>query len=256
VNSSSWFVCPRVDPNIETRLFIFPYAGGGPAAFGGWFADHPSHIEAWVAHYPGRGSRHNEPPIEELNTLADGLSQAIQPLLDKPFALFGHSMGGLIAFELTRHLQDNHLPQPAILFVSGCGAPHLPDPYPPIHTLPDAEFLKALKQLNGLPAELLQLRDTMELLLPILRADFKAVESYRYIPNVSLLDVPIVAYGGLEDSRVSRARLEGWASHTNSRFKSIFFPGDHFFIHRVKDEVMRSIAKEIMSSPTRNRKPM
>ncbi len=206
VNPSPWFVCPRADSNAETRLFLFPYAGGGPAVFGKWPAELSSNMEAWIAHYPGRGSRHNESPIKELDDLVGKLSQAIQPLLDKPFAFFGHSMGGLVAFELARHLRKNDLPQPITLFVSGCGAPHLPDPHPTIHTLPDAEFLNALRQFNGIPPELLRLPDAMELLLPTLRADFEAVESYVYNSNEPPLDCPIIAFGGLDDPRVSRER--------------------------------------------------
>jgi medium-chain acyl-[acyl-carrier-protein] hydrolase len=254
VNPSPWFVCPRAVSNAGTRLFLFPYAGGGPAVFGKWPAELSSNMEAWIAHYPGRGSRHNESPIKELDNLAGKLSQAIQPLLDKPFAFFGHSMGGLVAFELARHLRKNGLPQPITLFVSGCGAPHLPDPHPAIHTLPDAEFLNALRQFKGIPSELLQLPDAVELLLPTLRADFEAVESYIYNSNESPLDCPIIAFGGLDDRRVSQNRLESWAVQTNSGFKSIYFSGDHFFIDTAKDKIVRSIAAEMMSSLAVNRK--
>src|SRR5436309_3111491 len=158
-NSNNWFVCPQSNPEAETRLFLFPYAGGGPAAFGKWSAELSNHVEAQIAHYPGRGSRHNESPIKQIVTLVARLSQAIQPLLDKPFAFFGHSLGGLVAFELTRHLRRNNFPLPETLFVSACSAPQLPDLYPPIHGLPDAEFLKSLGQLNGIPSDLLHQPD-------------------------------------------------------------------------------------------------
>ena len=254
MNPSPWFVCPRTAPNAETRLFLFPYAGGGPAAFGKWPADLPGNVEVWIAHYPGRGSRHNETPIKKLDDLVGNLSHAIQPLLDKPLAFFGHSMGALIAFELARHLRKNDLTQPTTLFVSGCGAPHTTDPHPSIHTLPDVELLKALQALNGVPAEVIDLPELMELLLPTLRADFEAVESYVYNSNESPLGCPIIAFGGLDDPRVSRNRLEAWAVQTNSRFKSIYFSGDHFFINTAKDKIVRSIATEMMSSLAVNRK--
>lgn len=205
-------------------------------------------METWIAHYPGRGSRYNEPPIKELITLVEKINEAIQPLLDKPFIFFGHSLGGMVAFELIRHLRRNNLPQPVILFISACGAPHLPDQHPPIHTLSNAEFLKSLKQLNGIPSELLYQPDVMQLLLPTLRADFEAVESYHCSPNEAPLDCPIFAFGGHDDLRVSQESLEGWASHTNSQFSSQYFPGDHFFINTSKEAIIASIVTKISTS--------
>ncbi len=252
--SKNWFVCPHFNPNAEICLFLFPYAGGGPAAFSKWTVEIPENMEAWIAHYPGRGSRHNEAPIKQISTLVEKLSKAIQPLLDKPFAFFGHSLGGLVAFELVKYLRKNNSLQPATLFISACGAPHLPNLHQPIHALPDAEFLKALEELNGIPSELVNFPEIIEVLLTALRADFEIVESYRYTPNEPTLDIPIIAYGGLNDSRISREQLEGWASQTNFGFKSIYFPGDHFFINTAKDEIVRSIAREMMSSSTMKRK--
>ncbi len=251
-NSSSWFVCPQANPKAETRLFLFPYAGGGPAAFGKWSAELPVQLEAWSAHYPGRGSRHNEPPIKQIIALAEKFSQAIQQLLDKPFVFFGHSLGGLVAFELTRHLRRNNLPQPKILFVSACGAPHIPDPHPPIHKLPDSEFLESLQQLNGVPSELLNQPDVMQLLIPILRADLEAIENYIYTSDDPPLNCPIIAFGGPDDPRVSRDHLEGWALHTDSGFKSQYFPGDHFFTNTARESVIASIVAELRISHAKN----
>lgn len=245
---SSWFVCPHPNPGAGARLFLFPYAGAGPAAFSRWSAELSKGMETWIAHYPGRGSRYNEPPVKRIITLAENFAQVIQPLFDKPFAFFGHSMGALVAFELARRLRKNGLPQPTTLFVSGCGAPHLPDPHPPIHALPDVEFLHALKQLNGIPPALLLLPDAMELLLPALRADFEAVESYRYISDDLPLDCPIVAFGGLNDPRVNRECIEGWALLTVSSFKAEFFPGDHFFIDTAGETAIASIASVLTAA--------
>jgi len=246
--SIKWFVCPRSKPDAEIRFFIFPYAGGGPAAFGKWAGEFPDNIESWLIHYPGRGSRYNETLIKELAILVESIQLAIQPLLDKPFAFFGHSLGGLIAFELTRSLAQDNLPQPNVLFISACGAPHIPDPNPPIHTLPDSEFVKALQELNGTPEEVSTHPELLEILLPTLRADFEAAESYQYNPNGHLLSCPIVAFGGDNDPRVSRERMEGWASQTNSRFKSIFFPGDHFYFNSVQHEIIQLITTEMIFS--------
>ena len=249
-----WYVSPRPNPAAEIRLIFFPFAGGGPSAFSAWLDELPDDIEACFAHYPGRGSRFNEPALSSLASLVEHLSQSIQPLTDKPFAFFGHSMGALVAFELARQMRQRNLPQPHLLFVSACGAPQIPDPCPPIHALPDSEFLDALKGLNGTPVELSQQLEVMQLLIPVLRADFEAVEKYRFHPGEPPFDFPIVAFGGLDDPRVSRERLAGWALQTNARFETEYFPGDHFFVHSVKGSIMRVITEEIRTSFARNRK--
>ncbi len=238
MTSAKWFVCPQPNPLAESRLFIFPYAGGGPAAFSKWSANN---IETYIAHYPGRGSRFNEPPIKKIDAIVEHSLQAIRPLMDKPFALYGHSMGGLVAFELARSLRRFGLPRPTRLFISACAAPQIPEPNPPIHALPDDEFLSALKKFNGIPAEILNQAEVLNILLPTLRADFEAVETYRF-DSSEPLDIPITAFGGLADERVSRERLEGWAVQTASRFESRYFPGDHFFINTCRDDVMRVMA--------------
>lgn len=241
MTSSKWFVCPKPNPSAKTRLFIFPYAGGSPAAFGAWTVEN---IESRIAHYPGRGSRFNEPPIKRIDALVENLLREIQPALDKPFAFFGHSLGGLIAFELARSLRRFSLPQPARLFLSACAAPHMPGPHPPIHALPEDEFLQEAKKFNGIPAEILNHPEALTLLLPILRADFEAAETYRGEVGEPLA-CPIHAFGGLEDTDVSRERLEGWALHTTAAFTSRYFRGDHFFISAYKDAIIESIVAEL-----------
>lgn len=238
--SSKWFVRPQTKSEATTRLFFFPYAGGGPTVFTKWCADLPSHIEGIVVHYPGRGSRFNEPAIKEMSRMVTELSQAIQPLLDHPFAFFGHSMGGLIAFELARNLRTQ---PPNHLFVSACGSPHLPDPNLKIHNLPDDEFMSELDKLNGIPAELKN-PEAMSLLLPIVRADFQLVETYEYHPDEPL-EIPISAFGALDDPRVNRERIDAWAIHTQAKFESLFFSGGHFFINEAREHILKLVIKEI-----------
>jgi len=225
------------------RLFLFPYAGGGPAVFGKWLTEFDSHIETFIAHYPGRGSRHNEPSINRIDTLVEKLTQAIQPFLDKPFAFFGHSFGGLIAYGLAKQIQ------PQILFISGCAAPHLPNPHPPIHHLPDSEFIQSLQKLNGIPLEVANNSELMELLLPMLRADFEVFESYS--PNSHQLSCPIIAFGGLDDPRVSQEQLEGWETQTTAGFRTKYFSGDHFFINFREMDIIEFINSELISTHAR-----
>lgn len=248
IESNTWFVTPQPKPDATTRVFFFPYAGGGPAAFAKWCnglndsfrLGSTRAFSGLAVHYPGRGSRHSEPPLTDLRALVENLSQAIPPLLDKPFAFFGHSLGGLIAFELARTLRRKGLAQPNILFVSACAAPQLPNPHPQFHQLPDVEFANELKKLNGIPPEILQNRELMQLALPTIRADFEMVETYQYQADVPLA-CPIVALGGLDDARVSREQLEGWAMHTNDSFESQFFAGGHFFLTTAHEAVLKFV---------------
>jgi medium-chain acyl-[acyl-carrier-protein] hydrolase len=183
-----------------------------------------------------------------MSLLVKDLLRAIISLLDRPFAFFGHSMGAMVAFELARHLQQAELPQPAVLFVSGCRAPHLSRFQPAIHSLPDHEFVEALQELNGMPDELLQLPEAMEMFLPVLRADFALVERYQYDSVGSPLKCRIRAFGGLDDPRVQPEMLESWSEHTDGGFKSQYFSGDHFFINTAKDSILACIASEITNS--------
>ncbi len=144
---------------------------------------------------PGRESRLRDPCFTGLEPLV----QALPPYLDMPYAFFGHSLGALIGFELARALVRESRPGPVHLFVSDHSAPQIQNPDPPIHQLPEPDFIKKLRHLNGTPGEVLQHAELMALLLPVLRADFAINETYVYIPG-SLLDCPISAFGGLQDS--------------------------------------------------------
>jgi medium-chain acyl-[acyl-carrier-protein] hydrolase len=237
---NKWFVRPLPNEDAGMRLFLFPYAGGGPAVFGKWLTEFDARIEPLIAHYPGRGSRNNEQPIKLIDTLVERLARAIQPCLGKPFAFFGHSFGGLIAFELAKQMQ------PQVLFVSGCSAPHLPNPHPPLHDLPDPEFIKSLQSLNRIPDEVINNPELLELLLPMLRADFEAFECYQ--PNTHQLTCPIIVFGGLDDPRVRHENLEGWTVHTSAGLRTRYFPGDHFFIDANKAEIIASINAELNST--------
>ncbi|MBN8579021.1 MAG: thioesterase [Anaerolineae bacterium] len=241
MKNNRWLVCPQPNSSATARLFLFPYAGGAPSSFNKWAAEFPKDIEVSIAHYPGRGSRFNEPPIKELLVLVEEITNAIQPELGKPFFFFGHSLGAVLAFEVARRIR----PQPQILFVSACGAPHVPNPNRPIYALSDSEFIKSLQELNGLPAEVVSNAELMELLIPALRADFEAVENYQYTSNDRRLECPIVAFGGSDDSHVDRARLDNWDHHTNGSFKSKIFQGDHFFINTTRQSVINSMIAEI-----------
>jgi medium-chain acyl-[acyl-carrier-protein] hydrolase len=225
-----WFFCPRANPHAAVRLFCIPYAGGSAPIFRSWPDGLPAQVEVFAVQLPGRGGRLKEKPYTRLITLVEDLAHAIQPYLDRPAAIFGHSFGALVSFELARQLRKRSGPLPIHLFLSGYHAPHLADPDPPISSLSDADFVERLRSLNGTPRQVLEEKALMQLLLPTLRADFEALETYLYIPEKPL-DCPITVFGGLQDLQLTPDRLEAWRAHTYDSFNIYMLPGDHFFLH-------------------------
>jgi medium-chain acyl-[acyl-carrier-protein] hydrolase len=176
--------------------------------------------------------------------LVNRLAQALDPYLAVPFVLFGHSMGGLVSFELARVLRKQHRPTPQALFVSGHRAAHLPDRRPPVHLLPEPEFLAEMHRLQGTPEEVFRNRELMELFMPILRADFSLCETYAYTAETPL-DCPITAFGGLEDSEVSHEEMAAWRAHTCARFTLHMFPGNHFFVQTALARLLEIVSQEL-----------
>lgn len=226
------------------RLFCFPYAGGGASIFNTWPRGLPGEVEVVAVQPPGREGRIAERPIADMHELADALHRELAPQFDRPFALFGHSNGGLMAFELARRLRRAGGPLPRLLITSGRPAPQLPLDDSPIHDLPRDEFIAALRRFKGTPDEILQNAEIMELLEPLLRADFALGETYRYDPEPPL-DLPITAFGGVRDDEVTREQVEGWREQTAAGFRMQMFPGDHFFVNGDRDMVLQAIAREL-----------
>ncbi len=237
-----WLVVREGPAAIRVRLFCFPYAGGGASLFFGWPASLPPGVELTAAQLPGREERTAEPPIDDWRMLARPLADAIEPLVrTRPYALFGHSLGATLAFEVARHMRDRRLPEPAALVVSGRQGPQSGVEDKPIHHLPDDEFVDRLRQLNATPKSLLDNPELMELVLPRLRADFAAAETYRYRPGTRL-ECPIVAFGGTRDPDIDRKALVSWRLETRGGFNLRLFEGDHFFIHSAQEDVLASLS--------------
>ena len=227
----------RVAPGT-LRLFCFPHAGGGVASFKAW----AERLPRSVAVVPMRPPRLNKP-----NTMAElvaALGDSIEPYLDAPFAFFGHSMGAVVAFELARLLRRRHRPAPRLLVASGARAPqfrrgHVPPPEPS-----EAQFMEALRRLEGTPREVLDNPNLMQLILPSLREDAAIYRHYIYAEEPPL-DCPIRAYGGAEDPNVSRAHLEGWAQQTAAAFRVRVFPGGHFYLQTCRAEFLAALTRDL-----------
>lgn len=243
-HSPNWLAFHKANKQARLRLFCFPYAGGSSVIFRNWVNNCPPGVEICPVQLPGRGNRLKEPAFTSLTALVQALAPALLPHFDKPFAFFGHSMGASISFELARLLRENGQPQPLQLFISGRRAPHIPAREPPLHDLPEPELLDGLHRLNGTPKEFMEHPELIQMMLPLLRADFSVAETYVYTPGPPL-DCPITAFSGLQDWEVSREDIEGWREHTSNTFKLRMFPGDHFFINTSQQLFLQVLYREL-----------
>ncbi len=244
IEDNLWVIRPQPNSQARLRLFCFPYAGAGASIFQQWSDELPSEIELCAIQLPGRESRLRESPLTRLKPVIQTLVPLLESYLDLPFALFGHSMGALLSFELVRELRRQNCPLPVHLFVSGRNAPQLPDLKPPIHRLPDSQFIEKIKGFNGTPKEILQDQKLMQQYLPALRADFAILETYFYA-NEPPFDFPITAFGGLEDLQVSQAELTAWEKQTKAEFNLQMFAGDHFFLHSARQELLPVLSTQL-----------
>jgi len=240
----AWLSCPLPQPAARLRLYCFPYAGGGASVYRSWARGFSPAIEVCAVQPPGREQRLAEKPFTQFLPYVDAITAAIAPALTLPYAFFGHSLGALAAFECSRILRAMSVKPPVVLFVSGSRAPQVPFRDTRTHELSDELFIEELRHLNGTPKEALEHPELMALLLPLLRGDFSVYESYKYRPE-PLLDIPIHAFGGTADARVTQADLSAWREETTGRFSVRLFPGDHFFLHGAQNAITQAISQEL-----------
>jgi medium-chain acyl-[acyl-carrier-protein] hydrolase len=250
VRSDKWLLIPQRKPQASLKLFCFPFAGGNGSVFMPWAARLPADVELNAVQLPGRGARISETPINNIQQMARACADALAPLLDRPFVFFGHSMGAMLAFELTRELRRRGLPLPQQLLVSACRAPHFELGREPLHALPKPQFLDAIANLKGTPEAAISNRELMDLLEPVLRADFTAAESWTY-KSEAPLPMPIAVFGGDQDHWVARPALSAWREHTSSGFWQQSFAGDHFYILQQTTALVQQITQLLCIAPRR-----
>lgn len=241
---SAWFQNTHAGRRVELKMFCFPYAGGTASVYRNWAGVLPPTVQIIPVELPGRGGRFRELPFVSMTSLIEALAEAIIPLLDKPFAFFGHSMGAVIAFELARRLHREYDRRPQALFPSGRRAPHIPDTGPITYDLPEDEFVEELRRIGGTPKEVLEHVELLEIMIPLLRADFQLIQTYEYIAG-DPLRCPIIAYGGLDDDEETRDLLWEWKEQTGFRFKLQMMAGDHFFLQSSETLLLKSLAREL-----------
>jgi medium-chain acyl-[acyl-carrier-protein] hydrolase len=248
--ATQWLVRPRPIAEPRLRLFCIPFAGGGPILFRPWADLLPDDIEVCALQLPGREMRFRERPFSRLEPLVLDTAEALASCLDRPFAIFGHSLGALIAFEWARELRRRSLPGPTRLFVAGRVAPQCQRRQHDLHDMPEATFRDELRTLGGTPPEILDHDEIMALFTPVLRADLAVNETYQYRDDAPL-DCPITAIGGTDDPLVNRDEIGAWRSQTDSEFTLYQVPGNHFFIQSQQNAVLSIMRQTLADSEVR-----
>jgi surfactin synthase thioesterase subunit len=210
------------------RLYCFASAGGSASNYAPWSIGLQPEIEACAVQLPGRGARCFEAPCRDLDSIVSEISAAIEDDVDGPFAFYGHSLGGLVAFEVARCLQARGSSAPCVMFISGCDPPQVERKPSKLSGLDDDALIERLRTFNGTPAELLDDREFMSLILPAIRADFDLAGNYRYRAG-DKLDTDLVVLTGQDDPHAPPDRAAGWALQTNGKLRIEQFQGDHFF---------------------------
>lgn len=238
---------PFSNAHAAARLFVFPHAGSGAASYHFLArACKDDSVEVNLIQYPGREMRIREAPCDDMEAMVVSLDHELRDLLlDRPFAFFGHSMGSLIAFELTRRLVDSGGQIPQQLFLSGRQAPQRPARDLPVDAMSDAAFLDAVgRRYNALPAELTANPEILALLLPSLRADFKLMARHQHRPGVPL-DVSLTLLNGVDDPWVDHDSIEDWRVQTNRPIERHWLPGGHFYLPEAVTNVRHIILRAL-----------
>jgi len=209
-------------------------------------------VEVCSIQPPGREHRLAERAFTEFQPYVESLTETLEDWLDLPSVFFGHSLGALTAFEAARLLRERSGKGPVALFASACRSPQSATWERKVHQLPDDQFLEELRRLNGTPQEALDHPELMELMLPIVKADFAVYESYVYAAGPAL-DCPIHVLGGVGDERVTRDDLAGWGKQTTGGFSVRMFPGDHFFLHPAHRAIVNAVTTELERSSSHGR---
>jgi medium-chain acyl-[acyl-carrier-protein] hydrolase len=227
----------------EVRLLLFPFAGGGASAFHSWQSHFPAWIETYGVQYPGRETRWNDAKAPSIAQLVRSIADELMPAVTSPFAFLGHSLGGVIAFELARLLQKEGKDLPVHLFLAAVRPPPL-SLGKRIHHLPDPEFVRELETYGGLPQPILENREFLNLVVPVVKHDFRLCDEHAYVPG-NPLPVPITVVGGLQDDKIPASDLASWSTQTSKDFSSELLPGHHFFLFDALAEIARLVSENL-----------
>jgi pyochelin biosynthetic protein PchC len=229
----------------ELRLVCLPHAGGAASFFRTWPDSLPPWVEVLAVRYPGREDRLDEPPATCLEDVAAEVARAVTEVADRPVALFGHSMGSILAYEVGRLLRDGYGVQPVSLFVSGRGAPHRSRSGTRWHLASDDALLAQVGRAGHMAAAVWSDPALRAMALPVLRSDYGMVERYDPGPRPAPVHTPIAAYYGLDDIGCSEAAMQAWDELTVSRFSLVGYPGDHFYLVPARTALLADVSRRL-----------
>jgi medium-chain acyl-[acyl-carrier-protein] hydrolase len=237
---SKWFLTQNPRPDAQFRLFCFPYAGGSAAAYAAWGKLIPPNVELVAIQPPGRANRMNEKLLTSVEQMADQISQVIAPLLDRPYVIYGHSLGAAVSFEFLHKLHERRLPPPIRYFCGARRAAHNAPRIPPIHDYPLEQFKSELRDSYGTSEMILNNPELMEIFAPILRTDFAAAYAYRRRPLVKL-ECEVSAFCGAADDKVLFEDMVGWQEHFTKAVDFKVFEGGHMFLDENREAVIDAV---------------
>jgi len=234
----------------KIKLFCFPFAGGSAAAFNPFKTQLDPSIQLQPIELAGRGRRIREPLYNSISEIVEDMFKIIRPELSPgPYAFFGHSMGSVVAFELTYKIRQEGLPEPVHIFFSGRGAPHMPrDEKKKYHLMSDEEFKQEMIELGGTSREFFEHPELMEVFLPLLRGDLKVNETYQYSEKKAKLDSPITVFHGKKDEEVTMEEISEWSVHTNRGCDINVFEGGHFFLNEEAPVISKIINRALIGA--------
>ncbi|MDX2602272.1 alpha/beta fold hydrolase [Streptomyces caniscabiei] len=243
VNSGPWLRNYRPAPDAPVRLLCLPHAGGSASAYHPMAMALAPAADVLAAQYPGRQDRYAEPPASSVRELAERIAEAVSGDDDRPLALFGHSMGALVAYEVALALEAAGR-TPVRLFVSGRRAPSTPRTGPRLHLGSDAELLRAVRRLGGTDGQVFEDEELVQLVLPALRGDYRALETYEPRPD-DRLTCPLTVLTGDADPVTPVADARAWAGHTDGPTELCVFPGGHFYLNERPEEVVGVVRRHL-----------
>jgi surfactin synthase thioesterase subunit len=240
----TWIRRFHAGPSQSPALVCFPHAGGSATYFAPLSTMLQSAVQVLAVQYPGRQDRLHHPCLSTIDDLADAAFAALEPAMRQPIALFGHSMGAMIAFEVATRMRQRLGTAPMVLFVSGRRAPSTRRDEESIHLRDDKGLVAELKGLSGTDTRVLDDPDVLRMVLPSMRADYTAVETYCYQPGPKL-DCPIVGMTGDTDPKADVDEVRAWQDHTSGRFELHTFTGGHFYLADHKRAVADVIVQRL-----------
>ncbi|MFI8263593.1 MULTISPECIES: thioesterase II family protein [unclassified Streptomyces] len=240
---AAWIRRFHPSDDAPVRLVCFPHAGGSASFYFPVSRTLAPSVDVLAVQYPGRQDRRLEPSVSDMNELADLVAEQLRPWTDKPLALFGHSMGAMLAFEVARRLESEGV-RPLVLFASGRRAPMRRRGNENVHVRDDEQLIEELKTLSGTDSQILGDPEVLHMILPAIRSDYRAVETYRYQPGPPLA-TPIVALTGDSDAQVTLDEAEDWAQVTSGGFQLKVYEGGHFYLNAQAAAVIAEIRSHL-----------